>query len=276
MKTRNHLSLLIFLFLGACSPSAAEVEASITQIAADILATSEAQKASEPTAPPPTLQPTAALTPVPDAVITGPASFALREGPNYTFDTIAVIPSGSMLTVIGKRYESCSFLKVVDPEFGEGWIRNNEDYLQLNLDCEEIPFGTFRPHNGAIREDERTDFEGSPDCGEFAVSNGLTSDSLVLLLTPDEKAYITFYVRAMSDVTITGIANNTYAVYFTTGSEYNPGTGRFSQDAYYQRFEEPLEFLSSSSSCTVYSLTLNPVEGGEALTESVSADTFPD
>ncbi|MBN1267462.1 MAG: hypothetical protein JXA25_18360 [Anaerolineales bacterium] len=52
-----------------------------------------------------------------------------------------VIPSGSTLTVIGKRYESWLFLKVIDPEFGEGWIRNYEDYLQLNLDCEEIPFG---------------------------------------------------------------------------------------------------------------------------------------
>ncbi len=126
-----------------------------------------------------------------------------------------------------------------------------------------------RPRNGRILHDR---ISGGP--GKLKIKNGLSRDGVVTLVRGKTKA-VSIYVRAKSSATIGDVSDGTYRVYFTTGYRFSVSKGRFTRAAVYQRFDERLRYRTSGGQYRIYTLTLNPVKGGNARTRSIDPKDFP-
>ncbi|PZG07940.1 hypothetical protein [Nonomuraea aridisoli] len=126
-----------------------------------------------------------------------------------------------------------------------------------------------RPSNGRIIYDR---YSGGQ--GRLKIRNGLAKDGVVTLVRGKTKA-ISIYVRARSTATIKDVRDGTYRIYFTNGYRFNASKGRFTRSASYQRFDSRLRYVTTATSSVVYTLTLNPVRGGNARTSPVNPKDFP-
>ncbi|MFB4280496.1 MULTISPECIES: hypothetical protein [unclassified Nonomuraea] len=126
-----------------------------------------------------------------------------------------------------------------------------------------------RPGNGRILYDRI-----SGGLGTLKIKNGTSKDGVVALVRGRTKA-ISIYVRAKSTASIKDVRDGTYRIYFTTGYRFSTSKGRFTRAAAYQRFNDRLKFVTTSRSTTIWTLTLNPVRGGNAKTSSVNPSDFP-
>ncbi|MCK2215706.1 hypothetical protein MF672_018190 [Actinomadura sp. ATCC 31491] len=130
-----------------------------------------------------------------------------------------------------------------------------------------------RPRNGAILFDRI-----SGGRGVLKIKNGLSRDGVVILVRGGTKA-ISIYVRAHSSASIKDVRDGTYRIYFTTGYRYSTSSHRFTRAATYQRFDDRLRYSTVRTSTQIrykiYTLTLNPVRGGNARTSSVNPKNFP-
>ncbi|MFF5207943.1 hypothetical protein [Streptosporangium sp. NPDC000396] len=126
-----------------------------------------------------------------------------------------------------------------------------------------------RPGNGTILYDGISGGQGT-----LKIKNGTRQDAVVTLVRGRSKA-ISLYVRAKSSASVNAVADGTYRIYFTTGYKFSTSKGRFTQNAVYQRFDDRLRFTTTSTNSTIWTLTLNPVIGGNARTSSVDPKDFP-
>ncbi|MFC4118859.1 hypothetical protein [Nonomuraea zeae] len=126
-----------------------------------------------------------------------------------------------------------------------------------------------RPSNGRILYDRLSGGEGT-----LKIKNGTSKDGVVTLVKGRTKA-ISIYVRAKSTASIKDVRDGTYRIYFTTGYRFSVSKGRFARAATYQRFNDRLKFTTTSTRRTIWTLTLNPVRGGNARTSSVNPKDFP-
>ncbi|MEW9550538.1 hypothetical protein [Nonomuraea sp. NPDC050783] len=130
-----------------------------------------------------------------------------------------------------------------------------------------------RPRNGAILYDRI-----SGGRGVLKIRNGLSRDGVVILVRGRTKA-ISIYVRAGSTASIKDVRDGTYRIYFTTGTRYSTSRHRFTRNATYQRFDDRLRYSTVRTSTQIrfkiYTLTLNPVRGGNARTSGVNPKDFP-
>jgi hypothetical protein len=128
---------------------------------------------------------------------------------------------------------------------------------------------TSRPRNGTIL------YAGiSGGLGRLTIKNRPGQDGVVVLVRGRSKA-IGVYVRARSTTTAGSIKDGTYTIYFTTGSRFSACTGRFTRGATYWRFNDPLRFVTTPQSYTVWTVTLYEVSGGNAPTTQISPSAFP-
>ncbi|GIH75858.1 hypothetical protein [Planobispora longispora] len=126
-----------------------------------------------------------------------------------------------------------------------------------------------RPKNGKIL------YAGiSGGRGVLKIKNGTRKDGVVTLVRGKKKA-ISIYVRARSTASIKTVRGGTYRIYFTTGYRFSVSKGRFASAASYQRFNDKLKFVSTSTAWSVWTLTLNAVPGGNASTSGVNPKDFP-
>ncbi|GAA5045141.1 hypothetical protein HNP84_002688 [Thermocatellispora tengchongensis] len=126
-----------------------------------------------------------------------------------------------------------------------------------------------RPRNGTILYARI-----SGGLGKLKIQNGTRKDGVVTLVRGRSKA-ISIYVRARSSATVRNVKDGTYRIYFTTGYRFSVSKGRFTREATYQRFNRRLTFRTTSSTSTVWTLTLNPVIGGNASTTNINPKDFP-
>jgi hypothetical protein len=126
-----------------------------------------------------------------------------------------------------------------------------------------------RPGNGRILYSR---IRGGP--GSLKIRNGTSRDGVVTLVRGSTKA-VSIYVRARSSATVRNVRDGTYRIYFTTGTRFSTSKGRFTRSATYQKFNDRLRFRTTSRQYSVWSLTLNPVKGGNARTSSVNPKDFP-
>ncbi|TYB61782.1 hypothetical protein FXF51_27290 [Nonomuraea sp. PA05] len=126
-----------------------------------------------------------------------------------------------------------------------------------------------RPRNGTILYDRISGGQG-----RLKIKNGLSTDGVVALVRGKTKA-ISIYVRAKSTATINDVRDGTYRIYFTTGTRFNVSKGRFTRNAVYQRFNDKLKYRTTATRIPGWSLTLNPVRGGNAGTSRVNPKDFP-
>ncbi|GII03162.1 hypothetical protein [Planobispora takensis] len=126
-----------------------------------------------------------------------------------------------------------------------------------------------RPGNGRILYDRI-----SGGRGVLKIKNGNRTDAVITLVRGRTKA-ISIYVRARSTAKINDVRDGTYRIYFTSGYRFSVSKGRFTKSAVYQRFDDKLRFTTTSTSATIWTLTLNRVVGGNARTSGVNPKDFP-
>ncbi|MFG2074116.1 hypothetical protein [Nonomuraea maritima] len=126
-----------------------------------------------------------------------------------------------------------------------------------------------RPSNGRILYDR---YSGGR--GRLTIKNGTSRDSVITLVKGKTKA-ISIYVRARSTASIKDVRDGTYRVYFTSGYRFDNARKRFTRSATYQRFDDRLRFVTTSTSYRIYTLSLQPVVGGNARSSAVNPKDFP-
>ncbi len=275
----------LLVILTACSPSKAQMNSLRTEVAAEIYATLTAN----PQPPTPTatitLTPTVTLTatpiptetPVPSPtlvpVVNGTIlsnSLNFRDGPGTDFAIVVVLKKGDVLRVVGE-YTDCAWLKVVTPDGAEGWVSGDPEFIQLDAACDVLPHGTFRPLNGTLLVDERRDF----GLGQITVANGGTADGVVMLVNPTEQVVAAFYVRAGAKFTLARIPDGVYRIFITTGDGWDGEEQRFTVSPTYARFDSEFAFSTTPTQYTAWSLSLQPVAGGNETISPVDAGAFP-
>lgn len=119
--------------------------------------------------------------------------------------------------------------------------------------------------------------------GEINIENNSNEDSLAKLVRLDTKSSIyTVYIKAKSKYTIKGINNGIYDLYFSSGLNWDNENQKFLKNNYYSKFEEHFDFITKkidqgdriSTEYTIFNVTLDPVIGGTAETNSVSEIEF--
>ncbi|TMR98932.1 hypothetical protein [Nonomuraea basaltis] len=126
-----------------------------------------------------------------------------------------------------------------------------------------------RPRNGKILYDRVSGGRGT-----LKIKNGTSKDGVVTLVRGKTKA-ISIYVRARSTASVKDVRDGTYRIYFTNGYRFSTSKRKFTKSATYQRFNDRLRFTTTSTSTTIWTLTLNPVKGGNAKTSPVNPKDFP-
>jgi hypothetical protein len=119
--------------------------------------------------------------------------------------------------------------------------------------------------------------------GTLKISNGCSSHSVVKLVNValDAAVYAGF-VRANSVLNITAIPDGTYRLLFAAGHGWDDIDGRFKQREGSSEFQKPLVYTTtpitegnrSGYQFNTMSITLNPVVGGTAKTDSISTSEF--
>jgi hypothetical protein len=142
-----------------------------------------------------------------------------------------------------------------------------------------IPNDYPEPQNGYVFKNKFT----SGGNGILTIRNGSSNHSVVKLVdTASDKAVYAGFVRANASLNITGIPDGTYRLLFASGRGWDDIDGKFKLNAGYSEFKNHLVFTTtpinegnrSGYQYDEMSLTLYPVVGGTAKTESISTITF--
>jgi hypothetical protein len=114
--------------------------------------------------------------------------------------------------------------------------------------------------------------------GRLTVDNGGGHDA-VLTLVRGKTKLTSFYVRKGRKATVRGVPDGTYRVFFTGGVDWDKATRAFTRDCSFERFENTVAFRTVRSATLIqystWTITLQPVIGGNAKTSEVDPDSFP-
>lgn len=301
---RLALGLPLCLALTACSSLGGASAAQETRIAAKIYATQTASaRAGHPpvaaptrTPPPsatasprPSATPTASVTPKPSATptitltptdkptptpepteepeaVVKAAKLDARAGPGKAYEAVHQFTAGQPLQVIGQQDE-CAWLWVGGEDGHAGWVLGAKAGVELRLPCADIPLGFYRALSGYLKRSPDGDAHG-----ELTVENGLDEDAVVIV-TRDEEPVMSAYIRAAEDFTLEHIPDGTFDLYFVTGSDWDGG--QFLQTTDRSKFDDPVPFETTATTYSTWTVTLHPVEGGQATTSDVPEGDFP-
>lgn len=109
------------------------------------------------------------------------------------------------------------------------------------------------------------------------VENGIDLDAVLVLSSSAEPSIplVAVYIQSGDSFTVTKIKGGTYVLYFAIGEDWDNDSKKFIGETIYQQFEDEFDFVSSSRTYTIWTVTLHPVIGGTAGTEFLSEDEFP-
>ncbi|GES28505.1 hypothetical protein AB0G60_20495 [Streptomyces angustmyceticus] len=114
--------------------------------------------------------------------------------------------------------------------------------------------------------------------GRLTVRNGTAGDAVVTLTRGGRTAF-SLYVRKGSEATVGNVNSGSYAVYFTTGEDWNGAKRSFTRGCSFEKFDDSATFrtvrVAGGTRYTVLTFTLNKVIGGNARTSTVPPDEFP-
>jgi len=229
-------------------------------------ATATATQTPQPTSTPapPTFTPEPTFTPtplIPDVLAL--ASLDLREGPGLNYGVAGNVETNQKLEPIGQT-NNCAWLEVRSPGQAVGWIANDGGSVQLNILCEKVPDGIFRPFTGLMRS---TQGDG---LGEIELSNQSGRDGVAVLATQDDQTAVSAFIRNGESFRMTGIRDSEYVLFFSTGSDWVGNQRRFTSGVSNQRFDDTFLFTTTGGSYTIWEVSLHPVAGGTATTTDVS------
>jgi hypothetical protein len=130
-----------------------------------------------------------------------------------------------------------------------------------------------RPSNGQfVRQGSRT------GRGELTIDNGGGRDAVITLAVGKRPAFAV-YVRKGAKHTVTGIRDGTYHVFFTSGTDWDLKARAFGRGCSFDRFDDSMKFETTQTATqtewSTWTITLQPVVGGNAPTSEVDPDDFP-
>ena len=143
------------------------------------------------------------------------------------------------------------------------------DKPSLKLPAADLKAGSRLSNGDFVRTGKRS------GQAELAIDNGGSTDAVVTLSRGDKPA-IAVYVRKGKDVTVKGVPDGNYTVYFTGGSGWDEDARGFARKCAFQKFEDKLPFETTSAGWRNWRISLSKVIGGNARTNDVNPDDFPD
>ena len=113
--------------------------------------------------------------------------------------------------------------------------------------------------------------------GQLTIDNSQNSTDTVVSLVPggSHAAALAIYVRAGASATADGIADGSYQVYVTSGSDWSARQRLFTRDCNFEQLDQPVAFTTTATQYTTEQLTLYPVIDGNVSESSVPPDQFP-
>ena len=137
-----------------------------------------------------------------------------------------------------------------------------------------LPKASPRPANGATLK-RAAGFSGG--LGTLAIHNGTDEDSIVKLVAiGNTSVSAAVYVQSNSTTTVRGIPDGSYHVLFATGRGYYAAKKSFVSDLNCSTFDSDLDYSTTDSTYSMWSITLNAVANGNASTSPVSDSRFED
>lgn len=120
---------------------------------------------------------------------------------------------------------------------------------------------------------------GGRGYGTLEISNGTSFDAIAKLVNVSTgKSHREVYVRANSSAKVSGIAQGTYELYFSTGNDYAPSLRKFLRSASYSKFDNNFYFqeIRESGGITFsnFRVSLDKVAYGTATTSAVDENSF--
>jgi hypothetical protein len=115
----------------------------------------------------------------------------------------------------------------------------------------------------------------SSGAGQLKIKNGGGADGVVSIVAGNGKPAIVVYVRGKQNFTVRGIRDGSYHVFLSTGSDWDAAAKTFSRDCAFERFDDAFKFRTTSTTYTIWEITVQAVSGGNATATSVSPDDFP-
>ncbi|WBP89570.1 hypothetical protein [Kitasatospora cathayae] len=109
--------------------------------------------------------------------------------------------------------------------------------------------------------------------GVFKVDNGGKTDAVVSLVLNGKTVHSMFVAKGQK-ASIEGVEDGTYDVYVSEGADWDSATKAFTQSCAFTKFEDNFPFETGSTS-TSWSITLQPVADGNAKTNDVDPNSFP-
>lgn len=117
---------------------------------------------------------------------------------------------------------------------------------------------------------------GTGGSGQLKIKNGGAGDAVVSIVAGNStKPAIVVSVRGKQNFTVRGIRDGSYRIFLTTGTDWDPAAKTFSRDCAFERFDDTFKFQTTSTTFTIWEITVQAVTGGNATATSVSPEDFP-
>ena len=111
--------------------------------------------------------------------------------------------------------------------------------------------------------------------GELTITNSGDTDATVALVKGQGAPLVTVYMGHGGSYALHHVPDGTYTVYVTSGDDWDAGARLFSRDCDFQQFDQTMDFRTTSTQYTTYTITLTPVAGGDATLSEVDPGAFP-
>jgi hypothetical protein len=134
--------------------------------------------------------------------------------------------------------------------------------------------------NGKVLSRKQAYFNGP---GRLEINNGTSLDAVAKLVNVSvNSSVLTVYIKANSTYEIKDVSDGNYKLFFNLGNDWDDKSKAFAVNSSYEVFEEDFDFTTSEyeddnrihTRYATFSVTLNPVIGGQAKTEDVNAAEF--
>jgi hypothetical protein len=124
--------------------------------------------------------------------------------------------------------------------------------------------------NGTVLK--RGDKRGS---GKLEIENNGAGDIIVSLTPVGAAAHTVVYVTGGGKYTVSNIRDGKYDIFVAAGSDWDAASRTFARDCAFEKFDEPLDYSTTSRQYTVWTITLGAGLGGNSSSSDVTPDAFP-
>jgi ABC-type arginine transport system ATPase subunit len=105
--------------------------------------------------------------------------------------------------------------------------------------------------------------------GELGITGSAVSDAVIELVASGHPL-VKVYVQANTAPHIHGIPDGSYDVYVETGADWDSAAKSFTRGCQYQKFDPPLYFRTTTSTSTIYTISVNKDIAGNTSVTPVS------